>query len=108
MESGTAERTERQRGTSGNGAGQSFDVHNPATGEVIASVPIDSAERVREVVARVRANQAEWEALGIEGPLPLARQAARLAARQLGPRRRHDAGRDRQGARRGRAASRST
>ena len=44
-----------------------LDVQNPATGETIASVPVDSAESVAETVARVRANQAEWEALGIEG-----------------------------------------
>jgi acyl-CoA reductase-like NAD-dependent aldehyde dehydrogenase len=66
VESGTARaRTD----ASGNGAGaaDSFDVHNPATGELIATLPVDPAERVAEVVARVRANQAEWEALGIEG-----------------------------------------
>jgi acyl-CoA reductase-like NAD-dependent aldehyde dehydrogenase len=69
VESGTAEpRTEAKvNGASSNGAGQAFDVHNPATGEVIKTVPIDSPERVRDVVARVRANQAEWEALGNKG-----------------------------------------
>src|SRR3954471_3386061 len=69
VESGTAEaRTEaKANGASGTGAGQACDVHNPATGEVIATVPIDSAESVRDVVARVRANQAEWEALGNKG-----------------------------------------
>jgi acyl-CoA reductase-like NAD-dependent aldehyde dehydrogenase len=44
-----------------------LEVKNPATGETIASVPVDSADRVAETVARVRANQAEWEALGVEG-----------------------------------------
>ena len=69
MESGTAEaRTEaKANGASSNGAGQAFDVLNPATGEVIKTLPIDSPERVREVVARVRSNQAEWEALGNKG-----------------------------------------
>ena len=54
----------------GNGArapGESFDVHNPADGSVIATLPIDDRERVSEVVARVRANQPSWEALGIKG-----------------------------------------
>jgi betaine-aldehyde dehydrogenase len=46
---------------------RAFDVHNPATGETIASVPVDSPESVAKTVARVRANQAEWEALGIDG-----------------------------------------
>jgi betaine-aldehyde dehydrogenase len=34
---------------------------------VIATVPVDSPEAVAAKVARVRANQAEWEAMGIEG-----------------------------------------
>jgi acyl-CoA reductase-like NAD-dependent aldehyde dehydrogenase len=70
VESGTAARTERPAdGASADGAGRgaTFDVHNPATGEVIATLPVDSPERVREIVARLRANQAEWERLGIEG-----------------------------------------
>jgi acyl-CoA reductase-like NAD-dependent aldehyde dehydrogenase len=45
----------------------SIEVHDPATGAVIANVPTDSPENVAEAVNRVRANQAEWEALGIEG-----------------------------------------
>ena len=43
---------------------ETFDVHRPADGSIIQSVPIDSPERVTEVVARVRSNQAEWEAMG--------------------------------------------
>ncbi|HXV05521.1 MAG TPA: aldehyde dehydrogenase family protein [Solirubrobacterales bacterium] len=46
---------------------ESIEVRNPATGETIASVPVDSPQAVAETVARVRANQPEWEALGIEG-----------------------------------------
>ncbi|HMI81103.1 MAG TPA: aldehyde dehydrogenase family protein, partial [Solirubrobacterales bacterium] len=65
MESGTAAKS-----TSGsNGASapaESIEVHNPATGAVIASVPVDSPEAVAATVARVRANQPEWEAMGIE------------------------------------------
>ena len=44
-----------------------LEVVNPATGEVIRSVAVDDAASVRETVARVRANQAEWEALGNAG-----------------------------------------
>ncbi len=43
-----------------------FEVHNPADESVIANVAIDRPERVAEVTARVRSNQAAWEALGIE------------------------------------------
>jgi acyl-CoA reductase-like NAD-dependent aldehyde dehydrogenase len=57
--------------SAGNGASaapatdeQAFEVRNPATGETIRTLSVDSPERVREVVARVRSNQAEWEALG--------------------------------------------
>jgi betaine-aldehyde dehydrogenase len=45
----------------------SIEVHNPATGGLIATLPVDSPEAVAEKVARVRANQPEWEAMGIEG-----------------------------------------
>ena len=43
---------------------ETFDVHRPTDGSVIQSVPVDSPERVAEVVARVRSNQGEWEAMG--------------------------------------------
>ncbi|HET8566147.1 MAG TPA: aldehyde dehydrogenase family protein [Solirubrobacterales bacterium] len=64
MESGTAA---KGMGTNGaEAAAESFEVHNPATGEVIADVPVDSPEAVAATVKRVRANQPEWEAMGIE------------------------------------------
>jgi len=65
VETGTAPAGARA-GQRGNGSAppESIEVRNPATGEVIREVPVDSPERVREVVARVRSNQAEWEALG--------------------------------------------
>ena len=55
--------------TSGNGTstGETFEVQNPADHSLITTLPVDGPERVREVVARVRANQAEWEALGNKG-----------------------------------------
>ena len=71
MESGTAAKaTETATNGSGNGAppaAETIEVRNPATGETIAQVPVDSPQRVAETVARVRANQADWEAMGIEG-----------------------------------------
>jgi acyl-CoA reductase-like NAD-dependent aldehyde dehydrogenase len=53
----------------GNGApsAETFEVRNPADHSVITTLPVDGPERVSEVVARVRANQAEWEALGNKG-----------------------------------------
>jgi acyl-CoA reductase-like NAD-dependent aldehyde dehydrogenase len=55
---------------SGNGASAespAIDVHRPADGSIIRQVPVDSPERVAEVVARVRASQAEWESIGVSG-----------------------------------------
>src|SRR5215217_1034198 len=46
---------------------ESFEVTNPADGSVFASVPLDAPADVAETVARVRANQPAWEALGIKG-----------------------------------------
>ena len=46
---------------------EQLEVHNPADGSLIESIPVDSPEAVAETVSRVRANQVEWEAMGIEG-----------------------------------------
>jgi acyl-CoA reductase-like NAD-dependent aldehyde dehydrogenase len=62
-------KTKTSEGAGGNGATspESIDVINPANGETIASIAVDGPEKVNDTVARVRANQAEWEALGIKG-----------------------------------------
>ena len=44
-----------------------FDVENPATGQIIASVDAVGPERIPELVARARAAQPGWEALGFAG-----------------------------------------
>jgi acyl-CoA reductase-like NAD-dependent aldehyde dehydrogenase len=44
-----------------------IEVINPATGEPIATVPVASPEVVAATATRLRANQPEWEAIGIEG-----------------------------------------
>jgi acyl-CoA reductase-like NAD-dependent aldehyde dehydrogenase len=48
-------------------ASQGIPVENPATGEIIASVPDLGADAVAEMAARGRAVQPEWEAYGFEG-----------------------------------------
>lgn len=48
-------------------ATESIAVMNPATGEQVGSVPVDSAGDVAAAVARIRANQPAWEALGFKG-----------------------------------------
>ena len=72
MESGTAETSTAVHGASTSATGaetasERIEVLNPANGEVVGSIEAASPERVAETVARVRANQAEWEALGIRG-----------------------------------------
>jgi acyl-CoA reductase-like NAD-dependent aldehyde dehydrogenase len=56
--------------TSSNGAAhgaEGIPVENPATGEVITTVPDLDAAAVAELAARGRAAQPGWEALGFEG-----------------------------------------
>jgi acyl-CoA reductase-like NAD-dependent aldehyde dehydrogenase len=68
MESGIAEGTHASGRPGEVDLGlETFDVLNPATGEVVAAVTIDSPGGVAETVSRVRSNQPEWEALGVEG-----------------------------------------
>ena len=70
MESGVAESSTATNGAvSGVAAtaNETLDVLNPATGGLIKTIAVDSPQAVTETVARVRANQAEWEAIGIEG-----------------------------------------
>jgi acyl-CoA reductase-like NAD-dependent aldehyde dehydrogenase len=47
--------------------GSSIDVRNPATGESIATVAVTDPDEVRSAVARARAAQPGWEALGFDG-----------------------------------------
>jgi len=65
VESGTAAPNTEANGTQT--AADSIEVQNPATGGLIKSIPVASPETVAATVARVRANQSEWEAMGIEG-----------------------------------------
>lgn len=72
METATAtETTEapREKTASENGAGraETFEVLRPTDGSTIATLAKAPPEQVREVVARVRAAQPAWEALGFAG-----------------------------------------
>jgi acyl-CoA reductase-like NAD-dependent aldehyde dehydrogenase len=49
-----------------NGTKTGIPVENPATGEVITTVPDLKPEDVREIVAKARAAQPAWEAMGFE------------------------------------------
>jgi acyl-CoA reductase-like NAD-dependent aldehyde dehydrogenase len=52
-------------------------VENPATGEVVATVPVTSPDEVTAMVSRARAAQPAWEALGYEGRGRILRRAQR-------------------------------
>ncbi len=52
-----------------------IDVENPATGENIATVSVVAAEDIPSLVARGRAAQPGWEALGFEGRARVLRRA---------------------------------
>jgi len=56
--------TEVAGGTANGGGADRFAVDNPADGSTITHLPVDDANRVREVVARVRAAQPQWERIG--------------------------------------------
>jgi acyl-CoA reductase-like NAD-dependent aldehyde dehydrogenase len=63
----TTEQAAPARTTSDGQPAPRIEVENPATGESIASVPALSVADVAGVVARARAAQPAWEALGFEG-----------------------------------------
>jgi acyl-CoA reductase-like NAD-dependent aldehyde dehydrogenase len=72
VESGTAETSTTVNEANGSTSGattatERIDVLNPANGEVAGAIDAATPEQVAETVARVRANQAEWEALGNQG-----------------------------------------
>ena len=50
-----------------NGQSRTIEVENPATGKVIASVPVVAPDQVAALVARARRAQPGWEALGFDG-----------------------------------------
>src|SRR5215212_5843033 len=50
-------------------------VENPATGEFVASVPRVAPDAVPALVARARAAQPAWEALGFDGRATILRRA---------------------------------
>jgi acyl-CoA reductase-like NAD-dependent aldehyde dehydrogenase len=50
-------------------------VENPATGEVIGSIPIQGADELAEMAARAREAQPQWEAIGFDGRARIMRRA---------------------------------
>jgi len=67
----------RQSANGGGHAGEAVPVENPATGEIIATVPDLDADAVAELAARARAAQPAWAALGFEDRARVMRRAQR-------------------------------
>jgi acyl-CoA reductase-like NAD-dependent aldehyde dehydrogenase len=59
------------------GEESSIRVSNPATGELVATVPRVAAADVADLVARARAAQPAWESLGFDGRARVLRRAQR-------------------------------
>ena len=66
--------------TTGSGT---FEVVNPATGEVTGSYPVHAAAEVAAAVAQAREAQRWWEALGFGGRAALPAAVAALARAAL-------------------------
>jgi acyl-CoA reductase-like NAD-dependent aldehyde dehydrogenase len=54
---------------------KTIGVENPATGELITTVPVFSAEQCRELAARAREAAPQWQAIGFEGRGRIMRRA---------------------------------
>ena len=61
--------TPEDAATNGSAAGarETFAVHRPTDGSVIRELEVDGPDEVAATVARVRANQPAWEAIGFAG-----------------------------------------
>ncbi len=57
--------------------------YNPATAEVVGEVPVTPASEIPAAVARARAVQPAWEALGLEGRIDLLRKTAEIFAERV-------------------------
>jgi acyl-CoA reductase-like NAD-dependent aldehyde dehydrogenase len=62
-----ASATEQTPATTNGGTGATIGVENPATGELITTVPVLSPEDLERMAQRARAAQPGWEAIGFEG-----------------------------------------
>jgi succinate-semialdehyde dehydrogenase/glutarate-semialdehyde dehydrogenase len=52
--------------------------YNPATGDIVGEVPVTPSSDIPSVVARARAAQPAWEALGLEGRAELLRRTGEI------------------------------
>ena len=67
--------SQHAKATANGGGGDGLAVENPATGEIIRTVEMASANDVRAMAVRARAAQPAWEALGFDGRARILKRA---------------------------------
>jgi len=67
--------SQHAKATVNGGGGDGLAVENPATGEIIRTVEMASADDVRAMAVRARAAQPAWEALGFDGRARILKRA---------------------------------
>jgi len=67
--------SQHAKATANGGGGDGLAVENPATGEIIRTVEMASADDVRAMAVRARAAQPAWEALGFDGRARILKRA---------------------------------
>ena len=65
------------------GSQPTFESLNPATGDVVGTYPINTAEEVDDAVARARAEVTWWQGLGFEGRKDLLQQWKGVITRRM-------------------------
>src|SRR5471032_1570911 len=61
--------------TNGTASANTIGVENPATGDLITTIPILGADECQAMAVRARAAQPQWEAIGFDGRARVMRRA---------------------------------
>src|ERR1700759_3344752 len=72
---GTVEHTEASGNATNGASAHTITVENPATGEVITTVPVLGAAELEAMAARARQAQPQWQAIGFDGRARIMRRA---------------------------------
>ena len=70
-----ASATHEQASPTNGAPASTIGVENPATGELISTIPVLGAAELSELAARAREAQPQWEAIGFEGRARIMRRA---------------------------------
>ena len=67
--------TQHEQAETNGSAARTIGVENPATGELITTIPVQGADELAAMAARAREAQPQWEAIGFEGRGRIMRRA---------------------------------